>query len=79
MQTNSLLWRLTKTDIEAAIAMLGLATERYPGGSDPWRTPDAWVRSRSVDGFQIHGATFEAAVAKLEDISPKPRAGDRRH
>ena len=30
MQTNSLLWRLTKIDINAAIAMLRLAIERYP-------------------------------------------------
>ena len=30
MQTNSLLWRLTKIDIDAAIAMLRLAIERYP-------------------------------------------------
>ena len=29
MQANSLLWRLTKIDINAAIAMLSLATERY--------------------------------------------------
>jgi TPR repeat protein len=29
IQTNSLLWRLIKIDIEAAIAMLRLATERY--------------------------------------------------
>jgi adenylate cyclase len=30
MQTNSLLWRLTKIDIDAAIAMLRLAIERHP-------------------------------------------------
>jgi adenylate cyclase len=30
MQTNSLLWRLTKIDIDAAIALLRLAIERYP-------------------------------------------------
>ena len=30
MQANSLFWRLTKTDSEAAIAMLRLAIERYP-------------------------------------------------
>jgi hypothetical protein len=37
-------------------------------------------------GFQVaqstvskYMVTFEAAVPKLEDISPKPRAGDRRH
>ena len=30
MKANSQLWRLTKTDSDAAIAMLRLATERYP-------------------------------------------------
>jgi hypothetical protein len=35
---------------------------------DPWRVADARVRSRPVDGFEIHGATRESAVAILEDI-----------
>jgi hypothetical protein len=30
-------------------------------------------------GLEIYGATFEAAVAKLEDVSAKSRTGDRRH
>src|SRR6266404_4227323 len=46
---------------------------------DPWRTLDAGVRGCSVDGLQIHGARWDAAFAKLEDISSKPRAGNRRH
>jgi hypothetical protein len=35
-------------------------------GPDPWRTADAWLWGGPVDGLQIYGATFEAAVAKLE-------------
>src|SRR5947208_8753012 len=46
---------------------------------DPWRTLDAGVRGCSVDGLQIHGARWNAAFAKLEDISSKPRARNRRH
>src|SRR5450631_4416251 len=40
---------------------------------DPWRIADARVRSRPIDGLEIHGATFEAAIADLEDISSKSR------
>ena len=35
------------------------------------------VRSRPVDGLQIHGAGSEAAFAILEDVSSKPHGGDR--
>jgi hypothetical protein len=45
---------------------------------DPWRTADAGVRGCPVvDGLQIHGAGWDAAFAKLENIPLKPRAGDR--
>ena len=37
------------------------------------------VRGRPVDGLQIHGAGSDTAFAKLEDVSSKPRGGDRRH
>ena len=30
MQANSVFWRMTKADIDAAIGMLKQATERYP-------------------------------------------------
>jgi hypothetical protein len=33
---------------------------------DPWRTPDAWLRGRPVDGLQIHGAGWDFAFARLE-------------
>jgi hypothetical protein len=49
------------------------------GVPDSWRTPDVGVRGCPVDGLQIHGAEWDAALAKLDDISSKPRAGDRRH
>jgi 5-methylcytosine-specific restriction protein A len=45
---------------------------------DPWRAADARVRSRPVDGLEIHGAGSEAAFSNLEDISSKSRWGDRR-
>src|SRR6266446_5021613 len=38
---------------------------------DPWRALDAGVRGCPVDGLQIHGAGWDAAFAKLEDISSK--------
>src|SRR5260370_34459334 len=44
---------------------------------DPWRALDAGVRGRPVDGLQIHGARWDAAFAKLEDISANPSAGNR--
>jgi hypothetical protein len=40
---------------------------------DSWRVADARVRSRPVDGLEIYGATFEAAVANLEDFFAKSR------
>src|SRR5258708_34176194 len=46
---------------------------------DPRRTADAGVRGCPVDRLQIHGAGWDAAFAKLEDVPSKPRAGDLRH
>src|SRR5262249_6495097 len=46
--------------------------------SDPWRAADARLCGRPVDGVEIHGAGW-VAVARLEDILPQPRAGDRGH
>src|SRR5260221_5704555 len=43
---------------------------------DPWRALDAGVRGCPVDGVEVHGAG-SVAVARLEDILPEPRAGDR--
>jgi hypothetical protein len=40
---------------------------------DPWRAADAWLPGGPVDGLEIHGATFEGAVANLEDFSAKSR------
>jgi hypothetical protein len=40
---------------------------------DPWRAADARIRSCPVDGLEIHDATSEATVAKLDDISSKSR------
>src|ERR1700720_4474601 len=46
---------------------------------DPWRTLDAGVRGCSVEAQKMHGARWTAAFAKRENISSKPRAGNRRH
>jgi hypothetical protein len=43
------------------------------GASRPWRASDAWLGGGPVDGLEIYGATFEAAVANLEDFSAKSR------
>src|SRR5260221_13292480 len=43
---------------------------------DPWRALDAGVRGCPVDGVEVHGAG-SVAVARLEDILPELRAGDR--
>ena len=43
------------------------------GAPDPWRTADARVRSRPIDGLEVYGATFEAAVSNLENVSAKSR------
>ena len=38
--------------------------------ADPWRTAEAWLHHRRVDGLQVHGQTSRAAVADLADVSP---------
>src|SRR5262245_20510362 len=38
----------------------------------PWRTAEAWVRSRRVDGVQVHDPTPQTAIPDLGDIPAQP-------
>jgi TolB-like protein/class 3 adenylate cyclase/Tfp pilus assembly protein PilF len=67
MQTNSLLWRLTKTDIEAAIAMLGLATERYPD----------YAPAHSMLAFALLFRAISVGVAHSQDTKEAVRLASR--
>ena len=67
MQTNSLLWRLTKTDIEAAIAMLGLATARYPD----------YAPAHSMLAFALLFRAISVGVAHSQDTKEAVRLASR--
>src|SRR5215510_4299423 len=38
----------------------------------PWRTAEAWVRSRRVDGVRVHDPTPRTAIPDLGDIPAQP-------
>jgi TolB-like protein/class 3 adenylate cyclase/Flp pilus assembly protein TadD len=67
MQTNSLLWRLTKTDIEAAIALLGLATARYPD----------YAPAHSMLAFALLFRAISVGVARSLDTKEAVRLASR--
>ena len=67
MQTNSLLWRLTKTDIDAAIAMLGLATARYPD----------YAPAHSMLAFALLFRAISVGVAHSQDTKEAVRLASR--
>ena len=67
MQTNSLLWRLTKTDIEAAIALLGLATARYPD----------YAPAHSMLAFALLFRAISVGVAHSQDTKEAVRLASR--
>jgi TolB-like protein/Flp pilus assembly protein TadD len=58
MKANSLLWRQTKTDSEAAIAMLTKATERYPD----------YAPAHSMLAFALLLRAIPAGVARNLDV-----------
>jgi TolB-like protein/Flp pilus assembly protein TadD len=58
MQANSLLWRLTKTDDEAAIAMLKQAVERYPN----------YAPAHSMLAFALLFRAIPAGVSRTRDV-----------
>jgi adenylate cyclase len=58
MQANSLLWRLTKTDDEAAIAMLKRAVERYPN----------YAPAHSMLAFALLFRAIPAGVSRNRDV-----------
>ena len=76
MQTNSLLWRLTKTDIEAAIALLGLATARYPDYAPAHSMLAFALLFRAISVGVAHSQDTKEAVclasraAELDDNDP---------
>ena len=45
--------------------------------ADPWRTAEAWLHHRRVDGLQVHGQTSRAAIADLADVPAQPCRGGR--
>jgi adenylate cyclase len=58
MQANSLLWRLTKTEDEAAIAMLNRAIERYPD----------YAPAHSMLAFALLFRAIPAGVSRNRDV-----------
>ncbi len=76
MQANSLLWRLTKTDIDAAIALLGSATARYPNYSPAHSMLAIALLYRAIPfGIAQSQDTKSAALlasraAELDDADP---------
>ena len=58
MQANSLLWRLTKTDSDAAIAMLRLATERYHD----------YAPAHSMLAFALLFRAIPVGVSRSQDV-----------
>jgi adenylate cyclase len=58
MKANSLLWRMTKTDSDAAIAMLRLATERFPDYSP----------AHSILAFALLFRSIPVGVALSQDM-----------
>jgi len=58
MQANSLLWRLTKAEDEAAIAMLNRAIERYPD----------YAPARSMLAFALLFRAIPAGVSRNRDV-----------
>jgi adenylate cyclase len=58
MKANSLLWRQTKTDSEAAIAMLTNATERYPD----------YAPAQSMLAFALLFRAIPAGVSSNRDV-----------
>ena len=67
MQTNSVLWRLTKPDIEAAVAMLGSATERYPN----------YAPAHSLFAFALLFRAITVGVSGSEDTKKAVRCASR--
>ncbi|MFI5023367.1 MAG: adenylate/guanylate cyclase domain-containing protein [Alphaproteobacteria bacterium] len=76
MKANSQLWRLTKTDSDAAIAMLRLATERYPDYSPAHSMLAFALLFRAIPvGVALSQDMKEAALlasraAELDDSDP---------
>jgi adenylate cyclase len=76
MQTNSLLWRLTKIDIDAAIAMLRLAIERYPNYAPAHSMLAIALLFRGISVGVAHSQEMKEAAllasraAELDDHDP---------
>ena len=67
MQTNSVLWRLTKPDIEAAVAMLGSATDCYPN----------YAPAHSLFAFALLFRAITVGVSASEDTKKAVRCASR--
>jgi adenylate cyclase len=76
MQTNSLLWRLTKIDIDAAIALLRLAIERYPNYAPAHSMLAIALLFRGISVGVAHSQEMKEAAlhasraAELDDHDP---------
>jgi adenylate cyclase len=76
MQTSWLLWRLTKTDIEAAIAMLRLTTKRYPDYAPAHSMLAFALLFRAISVGVAHSQDTKEAIslasraARLDDSDP---------
>jgi TolB-like protein/class 3 adenylate cyclase/Flp pilus assembly protein TadD len=76
MQANSVFWRLTKTDIDAAIALLRNATERYPDYAPAQSMLAFALLFRAIPVGAFHSPDLEAArplasrAAEIDDSDP---------
>src|SRR5258708_40277897 len=67
--------RLTSSADERGESIVGRA-------ANSWRTAEAWVQGRRVDGLQVHDPTPRTAIADLADIPADrgiSRSGSRAH
>jgi len=76
MQANSLLWRLTKIDVDAAIAMLSVAIKRYPGYAPAQSMLAIALLFRAISVGVAHSQDMKEAAllasraAELDDNDP---------
>src|SRR4051794_28009899 len=76
MQANSVFWRMTKTDMDAAITMLRTATERYPHYAPAQSILAFALLFRAIPAGAFRSPDFEQAsrfasrAAEIDDDDP---------
>jgi adenylate cyclase len=76
MQANSMFWRMTKTDVDAAITMLRTATERYPNYAPAQSMLAFALLFRAIPAGAFRSPDLEQALpfasraAEIDDSDP---------